>query len=174
MESEPGQPSRLIAGVVTESAPGAAIEVKRIVLTPEGRRALTVGGGVRANGNIVLAIPRDDRPFCNEPAVLYYYDGPLLMVLSSPLWGDLLAMALPDEEGPWPFLLAPISPEQLASVKQHLAESTGTQPGTGRGLREHFTSASKVYLLRDYGAQDLEATPVHQPLSDDWLPSVGY
>lgn len=166
--------NRLIAGVVEVSAPGATLKVSRIELTPEGRRGLTVGGGVLPNGDIALAIPREARPFCDEPAVLNYYDGPLLMVLSSPLWGDMLAMALPDEEGPWPFLLAPVSPEQLDSIKVHLREYAGEQLMNGRGVRDHFTAASTVFLLRDYGAQDLAATPLDQPLPDEWLPAQGY
>lgn len=165
----------LIAGVVDESAAGAALQAQRLVLAPAGRRAITQGGGVRPNGDIELAIPPEKRPFSEEPAVLDYYDGPLLMVLASPLWGDLLALALPDEAGPWPFLLAPATPDQVAAVTQHLRDIwTDVTPAKGRGMRTHFLEAEKVYLLRDYGAQDLVASPVNHPLPEDWLPNPGY
>lgn len=167
------EPSKLIAGTEVVSTPGATLEVTRIKLTPEGRRALAVGA-VLPNGDVALGIPADARPFgCGED-VLDYYDGPLLMVLRSPLQGDLLAMALLDEEGPWPFLLAPISAEQLDAVKEGTRQmSTHIEP-PGRGVREHFQAAERVFILRDYGAANLVAQPVEHPLPEDWLPQPGY
>lgn len=108
-----------------------------------------------------MGIPFAGRPYIGE-AVIDFYDGPLLMVLASPLHGDFLAMALPDEEGAWPFLLVPATSEQVASVR-----------GGTRGMRQHILEAGRAHLVRDYGADELVASPVALPVIEAWLPEVG-
>lgn len=112
---------------------------------------------------ISLGIPPAGRPFSQEDAVLACYDGPLLMVLESPVLGLLLAQALPLSAGVWPFLVVPTTPEAVAELRLPRSQ-----------LRGWLTSAQTAYLLRDYGAQDLVVEPLPLPLPEEWLPSVGF
>lgn len=121
-----------------------------------------------------LGIRLADRPFHESPSVLMFYDGPVLMTLASPKHGEFLAVALSAEEGmKWPFLLAPITPDQAAAVRAGLDARKPCEPAH-RGIRQHFLEAERVYLLRDYGARDLVGHLLTKPIPEDWLPSVGH
>lgn len=119
-----------------------------------------------------LGIPVNARPYHQGPSVLAFYDGPMLMVLTSPRHGDFLALALSPGAGQrWPFLITPITPDQANAVRAGLDAGAGAPPsGSRRGVRQHFLEARQVYLLRDFGARDLVGLPVSLPIPAEWLP----
>lgn len=108
-----------------------------------------------------LTISLRERPF-DGPEVLVFHDGPALMWLpAGDAQGRLLALALPEDAGPYPFLVARLATETAAALE------------AGRiDLREAFLSSS-CFLLPDYGAEDLVLQPVSSP-PDDWLPEAGF
>ena len=105
---------------------------------------------------LTLAIPSDQRPFCG-PQVLCYYDGPLLFWL--PCDGRrLLAVALPDDAGRWPFLVVELTDEQAQAVE-----------GNRITMRCACLSAMAQWVMRDYDADSLVLEPL-AVIPEQWLP----
>jgi hypothetical protein len=103
-----------------------------------------------------LDIPHYKRPFCGMD-VLFYYDGPLLFWM--PCEGRrLLTVALPDEVGPWPFLVVEMTEEAAQALE-----------GNRLTLRAAVLAGMTRWLLTDYGAEILEFQPL-QAIPEDWLP----
>lgn len=104
-----------------------------------------------------LEIERDKRPFGGAD-VLFYYDGPQLFWL--PVDGRrLLAVALPDDVGTWPFLVVELSEGQA----QDLEENRVT-------LLAVCEACQQRWLMRDYGAERLVLEPLVGALVDEWKP----
>lgn len=103
-----------------------------------------------------LDIPRAERPFGGAD-VLAYYDGPLLMWLPH-AQQRLLAIALPDEAGIWPFLVAQLD-DDLASQLV----------GNRLTVRAAVLRATQHYFIHDYGAERLELRPL-RVIPQEWLP----
>lgn len=101
-----------------------------------------------------LDVPRSQRPY-GPDETLAYYDGPLLFWLPAP-GQHLLAIALPEDAGPWPFLVCQLSQAAAADVRL----------GALRGI---VCAAEAWFLMRDYGAPLLELEPVAE-LPEEWLP----
>lgn len=96
----------------------------------------------------------------NDPHVLWFSDGSLLLWLGQHQGLSLLAMALPDVEGcPWPFLVSAILPAQRRALETHR-----------QTLRACVLGAAWQGLLQDYGAAPpLRLIPI-QTVPDNWLP----
>lgn len=106
--------------------------------------------------SLQLSIPHDKRPFSGMD-VLFYYDGPLLFWM--PCEGRrLLTLALPDEVGPWPFVVVEVSEE----AAQGLEDNRLT-------LRAVVLGGSARWVLYDYGAETLALEPL-ESIPEDWLP----
>jgi hypothetical protein len=104
-----------------------------------------------------LVIQPDKRPYCGSD-VLCYYDGPQLFWL--PCEGRrLLAVALPDDAGQWPFLVVELTEEQAQNLE-----------GNRVTLLAVCLACKAKWHMRDYGADTLVLEPLSGPLSDDWLP----
>lgn len=104
-----------------------------------------------------IPIPAAGRPY-SGPDVLHYYDGPLLFWLPCP-GGNLLALALPDEVGVWPFLVSELTDEQARA----LLEDTLT-------LRSAVVLARQNWLLADYGSERFWTLLPMEDVPMDWLP----
>lgn len=103
-----------------------------------------------------LSIPHDRRPFCG-PDVLFYYDGPLLFWL--PVEGRrLLAVALPDDAGHWPFLVVETTNEQALALEENRLT-----------LQAAVLAAEAKWHLRDFGAETLALEPL-DTIPEAWLP----
>ncbi|MBU9200442.1 hypothetical protein KTD31_03615 [Burkholderia multivorans] len=103
-----------------------------------------------------LSIPHDKRPFCG-PDVLCYYDGPLLFWL--PVEGRrLLAVALPDEAGHWPFLVVEVTDAQALALESNQLT-----------LRAAVLAAGARWHLRDYDAETLVLESLDS-VPEAWLP----
>jgi hypothetical protein len=103
-----------------------------------------------------LAIPHDQRPFCGSE-VLFYYDGPQLFWL--PCEGRrLLAVALPDEAGHWPFLVVELTEEQAQAVE-----------GNRVTMRAVCLAGKAQWVMRDYDADSLALEPL-EVIPEEWLP----
>ncbi len=95
--------------------------------------------------------------------VLSYYDGPVLMWLHARDGRQFLATALPEDGGEWPFLLLDVSD----AWRERLEAGHAT-------LREAYTArGAMLYLLPDYGAEDLEIEELDE-LPEHWLPADEY
>lgn len=90
--------------------------------------------------HIDLGIAREDREF-DGPNVLCFYDGPLLIHLKSPAHGSFLAMVIESSAGPWPFVLAPVSVEQLDAIQNDLNPHGPVKDKPVRRLSTHFLEA---------------------------------
>ena len=96
-----------------------------------------------------LALQQEDRPFApHSPHVFFYYDGPVLFQLPHPT-RYFLASALPDEEGPWPFLVFEYASGQELAL-------------AGEGDSEQVTQPLARFIMRDYGAELLQPEPLGQ------------
>ncbi len=104
-----------------------------------------------------LCIEHDKRPFGGDD-VLFYYDGPLLFWLPIDA-RRLLAVALPESVGPWPFLVVELSEEQAQALE-----------GNRATLRAVCEACQEKWLMRDYGAATLVLEPLIGPLKDEWKP----
>lgn len=104
-----------------------------------------------------IPIPAAGRPY-SGPDVLYYYDGPLLFWLPSP-GRNLLALALPEEVGAWPFLVSELTDEQARA----LLEGALT-------LRSAVVLARENWLLADYGSERFWTLSPMEDVPEDWLP----
>lgn len=104
---------------------------------------------------LTLALPRNQRPFSAE-SVLSYYDGPLIFWLPWP-GRKLLAIALPDEAGPYPFLVLETTEDRA------LAFESGQL-----SAKELYLAAQDAWLLPDYGADVLVLEPL-KSVPDNWL-----
>lgn len=91
--------------------------------------------------------------------MLYFCDGPLVMLLDSN--NDeyvCLAVALPEDAGKWPFLIAEVTP----GVAQALRDNAIT-------LRRAVVEAVRWFLLPDYDADNL--APQHLlGMPEEWMP----
>ncbi len=103
-----------------------------------------------------LALARSERPYSGEH-VLYYYDGPLLFWLPHPEL-KLLAVALPEEAGPWPFLVASVGAEQAQALLFNKLT-----------LQRTVLTSQANFLMADYGAETLELIPL-DVVPPQWLP----
>jgi hypothetical protein len=103
-----------------------------------------------------LTIPCDRRPFCG-PDVLCYYDGPLLFWLPCEE-RRLLAVALPDDAGRWPFLVVELTEEQAQAVE-----------GNRVTLRAVCLAGRAQWVMRDYDAASLTFEPL-EAIPEEWLP----
>jgi hypothetical protein len=105
---------------------------------------------------LTLAIPHDQRPFCGLD-VLFYYDGPLLFWL--PCDGRrLLAVALPDDAGRWPFLVVELTEEQAQAVE-----------GNRVTMRAACLAGKAQWVMRDYDNASLVLEPL-DVIPEEWLP----
>ena len=103
-----------------------------------------------------LAIPPEQRPFCDE-AVLVYYDGPQVFWLPCP-GRRLLAFSVPNSAGPDPFLVIEVTESQAhALISNQL---------TVRGI---CLAAQGAWLMPDYGADTLVLEPL-EAIPSEWLP----
>jgi hypothetical protein len=103
-----------------------------------------------------IDLSREQRP-SSPDETLVYYDGPQLFWLPSPEGQHWLALALPDDVGPWPFLVC------------DLTESAANSLLTGASLRATVLGAQTHWLLRDYEEEVLQMEPL-STLPEDWLP----
>lgn len=108
---------------------------------------------------ITLTIPLSP----NNPEgadVLMYYDGPLVMWLPHEAL-RLLAIALPDEAGPWPFLVVQLTHEQASALEN------GTLT-----LKGAVVASGARYLLKEFGTKVLEMALL-SAVPEEWLPGDG-
>ncbi len=106
---------------------------------------------------IILPIAPDSRPFDGDE-VLAYYDGPLIFWLPSQV-ARLLAIALPDEAGPHPFLVVEVSPG-----------TEGAMLANKITMQKVVRIAPKAWVMRDYSrARSLLLEPL-TTIPDAWLP----
>lgn len=108
---------------------------------------------------MILDIPTNQRP-CSPDQVLVFYDGPLIFWLPAPD-RRLLAMALPDEAGPWPYLVSDMPAEIVTALE------------TGALDLRQAVLASKNYFLADYWASVLLLELLTEVPREEWLPDVG-
>lgn len=105
--------------------------------------------------SITLDIPVNKRPFSGD-TVLMYYDGPLLFHI--PYQGNqLVFVALADDAGEAPFLVANISQENFNEFYNCKIS-----------LQDIYLNAP-LYLVRDYDAEILVLEPV-AGVPSDWIP----
>lgn len=103
-----------------------------------------------------LDIPPAQRPY-GPNGTLIFYDGPQLLWLPV-LDQHLLAIALPDDAGPWPFLVCRVHDEVVPTL-------------TLAGLRAIVLGAEAWYLLRDYGAPELILDSLAE-VPEEWRPDA--
>ncbi len=130
-----------------------------------------------AMATLILDVPRSRRPYASSE-VLDYYDGPLLFwlpetalahgeLLSGASYASvfgarkLLVLALPEDAGDWPFLVAAVEPKMASAMEANKV--------TLLDAMQSAIPAGHCYLMRDYGADLLELQPLTEVL-DDWLP----
>lgn len=112
------------------------------------------------HSSITIVTPQEQLPYSGE-GVLCFYDGPLLLWLPHASL-KLLAVALPEEAGTWPFLVAELSGEQA----EMLLVSQLTLQGA-------VLAAERCYFLENYGAMSLQLAPI-LVVPDSWLPGDVY
>lgn len=106
----------------------------------------------------LLPLPFEQRPF--SPAdCLWFFDGPLLMWLPD-AYRNLLAIALPDSAGDWPFLVVELDDDAKTSLQSNKLT-----------LQDAVLHATHWYLLADYAADALRLRPLQQ-LPSAWLPGA--
>lgn len=106
---------------------------------------------------LTLSIAPEYRPFDGD-AVLLYYDGPIMFWLPGASV-RLLAIALPDEAGPHPFLVVEV-PQETADALL----------GNRMTVRRVCLSAPQSWLMPDYGQDGpLVLTPLAS-IPEKWLP----
>lgn len=112
-----------------------------------------------------LDLAAGDRPYdVDNPAVLMYYDGPLLFWLPATADTQYLMVALFEmPDCPWPFLAAELTFPQKEDMEE------------GRlSLRNAVLTAASHWLVKDYfEAGPLTLWPVGE-VPEDWLPGDEY
>lgn len=107
----------------------------------------------------MLLNPGPNRPYgYDNERVIIYYDGPMLFTLPHETL-TLLAWALPDEAGKWPFAVVSITPETFNELMSNKLT-----------LRDAVTKGVLArYLLRDYDQEVLNLEELEE-FPEDWLP----
>jgi hypothetical protein len=105
-----------------------------------------------------IDLPKEQRPF-DQDAVLMYYDGPMLFWLPVP-GKRMLAIALPDDAGRWPFLVSELREATVVALQSQESD-----------LRQAVLSGIN-FLLTNYGADVLMLEPLTE-VPEDWLPKAG-
>lgn len=106
---------------------------------------------------ITLSLPFSERPYGPEQTLLYY-DGPLLFWLPGMDSRRYLFALLPDEVGPWPFVVADLPAEAAQAIDDNKMT-----------LQAAYTGPWPKYLLKNYDAEELVLEEL-ECVPEDWLP----